>query len=62
MIVWVGIPSSKTADESAGAHLQFAENSGGEEESTFNDDDSIIKALASELRGQRWDTDKASWK
>ena len=62
MIVWVGIPASKTADESAGPHLQFAENSGGEEESTFNDDDSIIKALAMELKGQRWDTDKASWK
>ncbi len=62
MIVWVGIPASKTTDESAGAHLQIAENSGGEEESTFNDDDSIIKALAMELKGQRWDTDKASWK
>lgn len=62
MIVWVGVPASKTADESAGMHLQFAENSGGEEESTFNDDDSIIKTLAAELKGQRWDTDKASWK
>lgn len=62
MIVWVGVPTSKTTDEIAGAHLQFADNSGGEEESTFNDDDSVIKALAAELKGQRWDTDKASWK
>ena len=31
MIVWIGVPSSKTTDESSGAHLQFAENSGGEE-------------------------------
>ncbi len=62
LVVWVGIPSSKTTDESPGAHLQFAENSGGEEESTFNDDDSLIKALTLELKGQRWDTDKASWK
>ena len=62
MIIWIGVPASKTTDESAGPHLQFAENSGGEEESTFNDDDSIIKALATELKGQRWDTDKASWK
>lgn len=62
MVVWIGVPKSKTTDESAGPHLQFTENSGGEEESTFNDDDSVIKAVASELKGQRWDTDKASWK
>ncbi|MEW6767292.1 MAG: hypothetical protein AB1342_04600 [Pseudomonadota bacterium] len=62
MIVWVGTPSSKTADESSGPHLQFADNAGNEEESTFSDDDSLIKALASELKGQRWDTDKAAWK
>ncbi len=62
MIVWIGVPTSKTADESAEPSLKFADNSGGEEESTFNDDDSVIKALAVELKGQRWDTDKASWK
>lgn len=62
MIVWLAVPSSKTTDESAGAQLQFAENAGGEEESTFNDDDGMIKAIASELKGQRWDTDKATWK
>ena len=62
LIVWIGIPSSRTTDESAGPRLLFTENSGGEEESTFNDDDGIIKALATELKGQRWDTDKSSWK
>ncbi|MBI3701869.1 MAG: hypothetical protein HY242_15680 [Afipia sp.] len=62
MVVWIGVPTSKTTDESTGNRLQFAENSGGEEESTFNDDDAFIKAVAAELKGQRWDTDKASWK
>lgn len=62
MIVWLAVPTSKTTDESAGPQLQFADNAGGEEESTFNDDDGMIKAIASELKGQRWDTDKASWK
>jgi hypothetical protein len=62
LIVWLAVPSSKTTDESPGARLQFADNSGGEEESTFNDDDGMIKAIATELKGQRWDTDKASWK
>ncbi len=62
MVVWLGVPSTKTTDETPGPHLQIAENSGGEEESTFNDDDGLIKALATQLKGQRWDTDKASWK
>jgi hypothetical protein len=62
LIVWLGVPSSKTTDETAGPQLQFSENSGGEEESTFNDDDGMIKAVAAELKGQRWDTDKAAWK
>lgn len=62
LIVWLGIPSSKTTDETAAPQLQFSENSGGEEESTFNDDDGMIKAVATELKGQRWDTDKATWK
>lgn len=62
LIVWLGIPSSKTTDDATGPRLQFAENSGGEEESTFNDDDGLIKALATELKGQGWDTDKASWR
>lgn len=62
LIVWLGVPSSKTTDETASPQLQFSESSGGEEESTFNDDDGMIKALATELKGQRWDTDKATWK
>lgn len=62
LVVWLGIPSSKTTDDSTGPRLQFAENSGGEEEGIFNDDDGLIKALAAELKGQRWDTDKATWK
>lgn len=62
LVVWLGIPSSKTTDETAAPQLQFSENAGGEEESTFNDDDGMIKAIAAELKGQRWDTDKAAWK
>jgi len=62
LIVWLAVPSSKTTDETASPQLQFSEDSGGEEESTFNDDDGMIKAIATELKGQRWDTDKATWK
>ena len=62
LVAWIGVPSSKTTDDTSGPHLQFAENTGGEDESTFNDDDGVIKALAAELKGLRWDTDKAAWK
>lgn len=62
LVVWLGIPSSKTTDETAAPQLQFSDSAGGEEESTFNDDDGMIKAIAAELKGQRWDTDKAAWK
>ena len=60
MIVWLGVPSTKTTDETQGPHL--AENSGGRGRKTNEDDNGLIKALATELKGQRWDTDKASWK
>lgn len=62
MVVWIGTPTSKTTDEAQGAHLQFSESPGGEEDGAFVDDDSVVKAVAAELKGQRWDTDKASWK
>lgn len=62
LVAWIGVPSSRTTDDAPGARLQFVESSGGEDEGTFNDDDGLIRALAAELKGQRWDTDKASWK
>lgn len=62
LVVWLGIPSSKTTDDGGSPRLQFDETSGGDEEGTFNDDDGLIKSLASELKGQRWDTDKGAWK
>lgn len=62
LVVWLAVPTSKTTDETPGPQLQFVDSAGGEEESTFNDDDGMIKAIAADLKGQRWDTDKASWK
>ena len=62
LVIWLAVPTSKTTDETAGPRLQFVDSAGGEEESTFNDDDGMIKAIAADLKGQRWDTDKATWK
>lgn len=62
LIVWVGSPSTTTRDESAGPHLDFAEAASTEEESTFSEDDEIVRALAAELKGVRWSPDTSSWK
>lgn len=62
LIVWVGSPATTTKDESPGPHLQFADAAGSEEEGSFTDDDEVVRALAAELKGVRWSTDKSSWK
>ncbi len=62
MVVLLGVPPPRPPMKPRVLTCKSPENSGGEEESTFNDDDGLIKALATELKGQRWDTDKAAWK
>jgi hypothetical protein len=62
LVLWLGVPASRTADESAGAHLDISDDSGGDEENMASDDDGMIRALAAELKGQRWDSDKNAWK
>ncbi len=62
LMLWVGNPAISTADESAGAKLNLAEESGGDEESDAKDDNGSVDALAREFRGQRWDADKSVWK
>ncbi len=62
LIVWVGVPSTTTRDEAAGPHLQFTEAASSEDDSSFVEDDHLIKALAAELKGQRWSSDASAWK
>jgi hypothetical protein len=62
LMLWVGSPVISTADESAGAKLNLAEEAGGDEESDAKDDNGSVDALAKEFRGQRWDADKSVWK
>jgi hypothetical protein len=62
LVLWLGVPASRTADESAGPRLDIADESGGDEEGMASDDDGMIRALAAELKGQRWDSDKNAWK
>jgi hypothetical protein len=62
LMLWIGNPSVTTADESAGARLNLANSSGNEEEGDQFDDNGAVDALAKELKGQRWSSDKSSWK
>jgi hypothetical protein len=62
LMLWIGNPVISTADESAGAKLNLAEEAGGDEEGDAKDDNGSVDALAKEFKGQRWDADKSVWK
>lgn len=62
LMLWIGNPVISTADESAGAKLNLAEESSGDEEGDQKDDNGSVEALAKEFKGQRWDSDKSAWK
>jgi hypothetical protein len=62
LMLWIGNPAVTTGDETAGAKLNLADESGGDEEGEPKDDNGSVDALAREFRGQRWDADKSVWK
>ena len=62
LMLWIGNPVMTTADESAGAKLNLADDSSGDEEGEQKEDNGSVDALAKEFRGQRWDSDKSAWK
>jgi hypothetical protein len=62
LIAWLGVPTSTTKDTTAGSRLEFTEPDNSEDEGSFTEDDGMIRALAVEMKGQRWDSDRSSWK
>jgi hypothetical protein len=62
LMLWIGNPVITTADESAGARLNLADESSADEEGDQKDDNGSVDALAREFKGQRWDSDKSAWK
>ncbi len=62
LMLWIGNPVISTADESAGAKLNLAEEASGDEEGDQTEDNGSVDALAEEFKGQRWDSDKSAWK
>lgn len=62
LILWLGVPSSTTKDSAAASRLEFTEPDNSEDEGSFTEDDGVIRALAVEMKGQRWNSDASSWK
>ncbi len=62
LMLWISNPVTSTSDESAGAKLTLADDSGGDEDSEEQDNSGSVEALTKELKGQRWDADKSVWK
>ena len=62
LMLWIGNPVTSTADESAGAKLNLADDSASDEEAEQKDDNGSVNALAKEFKGQRWDSDQSAWK
>lgn len=62
LIVWLGSPTTTTKDEGTEPRLQFVDSTSSEEEPSFTDDDQVVRTLAADIKGQRWDSDKSSWK
>ncbi len=62
LMLWISNPVISTADESAGAKLNLAEETSSDEEGDQTDDNGSVEALAKEFKGQRWDSDKSAWK
>lgn len=63
IMLWVGVPSTTTADETEGARLDLTDDlSAGESESIETDDGGAMDALAKQFKAQRWDADTSAWK
>jgi hypothetical protein len=63
MMLWIGVPSTTTADESDGPKLNLADDqSSGEDEDAETDDSGAVEALAKHFKAQRWNADKSVWK
>ncbi|ABE63932.1 conserved hypothetical protein [Nitrobacter hamburgensis X14] len=63
IMLWVGVPSTTTTDETEGPRLGLADDtSAGDDEGVETDDSGSVDALAKQFKAQRWDADKSAWK
>jgi hypothetical protein len=61
LMLWVSSPTDSTIDESSPPRLDLNDDSTGEEEAEPRSDGGALAALAKELKGQRWDSESATW-
>ncbi|RED37521.1 hypothetical protein BJ123_10795 [Rhodopseudomonas thermotolerans] len=61
LMLWLGNPSDTTVDENAPPRLGLNDDASGEEEAEPRSDGGAVAALAKELKGQRWDSESATW-
>ncbi|MGP9810048.1 hypothetical protein ACTZWT_00900 [Rhodopseudomonas sp. NSM] len=61
LMLWLGNPSDTISDESAGPRLNLNDDAAGEEGAEPRSDGGAVAALAKELKGQRWDSESATW-
>ncbi|ABD06543.1 conserved hypothetical protein [Rhodopseudomonas palustris HaA2] len=61
LMLWLGNPSDTTSDDSAGPKLNINDDATGEEGAEPRSDGGAVAALAKELKGQRWDSESATW-
>ncbi|MCL2713952.1 MAG: hypothetical protein FWD68_04995 [Alphaproteobacteria bacterium] len=59
LLVWINSPSITTADENSGARLNLSDLA--DDDSDQSDDPELVDALARDLKGERWDSDKSTW-
>ncbi len=62
LMLWLGLPSTTTKDETTGPQLNLANSSGGDEEADPREDNGSVDALAKEFKAQRWNADNSGWK
>ncbi|WP_439922906.1 hypothetical protein [Nitrobacter sp. JJSN] len=63
IMLWVGVPSTTTTDETEGPKLNLADDSSaGDDEGGETDNSGAVDALAKQFKAQRWDADKSAWK
>ena len=62
MLLWIGSPSTSTADESTGPRLNLVDQSADDGEEGDSDETGSIPALVKAFKAQRWDADKSVWK
>ena len=63
IMLWVGAPSTSTADETDGPRLGLTDDlSADDGESNETNDSGTLDALAKQFKAQRWDVDKSAWK